>query len=281
MKILETPRDAMQGLTNFIPSNKKIDLLNAILKVGFDIVDIGSFVSPRAIPQFIDLRKVIDQLDFDSSTSDIFALVANTKGADDVFQYEQIRYIGYPFSNSATFLKKNINANFAIALETIDYIQNHCQKYNKEFFLYESMAFGNPYGDPDGIDEVYKWTKQFSAMGIKTISLSDIIGVASPPQIADAYSVLTNDFPDIEFGIHLHISGSNYYDKIDAAYKNGCKIFEGVLNGLGGCPMTGYEMLGNLPTYYLLEYAKKNNIELRINQDKLVETMEIYNLVLA
>ncbi len=249
--------------------------------MGFDIVDIGSFVSPKAIPQFIDLKKVIDKLDFDNSTSDIFALVANTKGADDVFQYEQIKYIGYPFSTSATFLKKNINANFEQALETIDYIQNLCQKYNKKFLLYESMAFGNPYGDPDGFDEIYKWTKQFSEMGIKTISLSDIIGVATPLQIAEAYSVLTNDFPDIEFGMHLHISGSDYYDKIDAAWKNGCKIFEGVLNGLGGCPMTGYEMLGNLPTHYLLEYAKKNNIELRIKQDKIVEAMEVYNLVLA
>lgn len=143
------------------------------------------------------------------------------------------------------------------------------------------MAFGNPYGDPDGFDEIYRWTKQFVDMGIKNISLSDIIGVSNPSQIGETYKLLTSDFPDIEFGIHLHISGADYYNKIDAAWKNGCQIYEGVLNGMGGCPMTGYEMLGNLPTYYLLEFAKKNNIELRINEDKLVEAMEVYNLVLA
>jgi hydroxymethylglutaryl-CoA lyase len=265
MKILETPRDAMQGLENYIPWRRKVELLNAILSVGFDIVDIGSFVSPKAIPQFIDMKKVIEKLDFDHTTSDIFALVANKQGADDVFQYEQIKYIGYPFSGSATFLKKNINADFTLALDTIDYIQNLCVKHNKKFLLYESMAFGNPYGDPDGLKMIIYWTQQFSEMGIQTISLSDIIGVAKPNQIAEAYKVLTAEYSDIEFGIHLHVKGDDWYNKVDAAWKNGCTIFEGVITGQGGCPMTGYELLGNLPTGNIIDFAKRNNISHQID----------------
>ncbi len=269
MKILETPRDAMQGFSHFIPTDKKTKLINAILKVGFDIVDIGSFVSPKVIPQFADFNQVIDRLDYDNSKSDIFVLVANINGANEAFQFEQIKYIGFPFSTSATFLKKNINADFTKALGIIDHIQNLCQKSDKKLMLYEAMAFGNPYDDPDNLEEIYKWTKHFSEMGIRTISLSDIIGVATPLQIAETYKVLTNDFPNIEFGIHLHIKKDDWYDKIDAAWENGCRIFDGVLNGMGGCPMTGYELLGNLSTLYLLDYATKNSSEININEDQL------------
>lgn len=275
MKILETPRDAMQGLKNYIPWRRKVELLNSVLAVGFDIVDIGSFVSPKAIPQFIDMKKVIDKLDFDNTRSEIFALVANKQGADDVFQYEQVDYIGYPFSGSATFLKKNINADFELALETIGYIQNLCLKHNKKFLLYESMAFGNPYGDPEGMDEILKWTKQFVEMDIKYISLSDIIGVSKPEQIAEAYKSVTSEFSAVNFGIHLHIKGDDWYDKIDAAWKNGCTIFEGVMTGLGGCPMTGYELLGNLPTGNIIDFAKRNNIPHHIDESLFIEARSL------
>jgi hydroxymethylglutaryl-CoA lyase len=266
MKILETPRDAMQGLVDFIPTDKKTELINAILRVGFDIVDIGSFVPSKVIPQFSDLKQIIKKLDYAGSKSEIFTLVVNKKGAREAIHFEEINYLGYPFSTSAIFLKKNINSDFSKAIDTIDHIQNLCFNSGKKFLLYESMAFSNPYGDPSGIDEIYKWTKQFSEMGIQTISLSDIIGEASPLQIAETYKILTHDFPGIDFGIHLHIKNDAWYDKIDAAWQNGCQIFDGVLNGKGGCPMTGYEMLGNLPTMNLLEYAKKNSIHTQIDE---------------
>jgi len=280
IKILETPRDAMQGLVDYIPWRRKVELLNAILAVGFDIVDIGSFVSPKAIPQFIDMKKVIEKLDFDNTISDIFALVANKQGADDVFQYEQIKYIGYPFSGSATFLKKNINADFELALDTIDYIQNLCMKHNKKFLLYESMAFGNPYGDPSGMDEIYKWTKHFVDMGIKNISLSDIIGIAIPELIGNVYKNLNSEFPDIEFGIHLHVKDDGI-EKIEAAWENGCTIFEGVMSGLGGCPMTGYELLGNLPTHNIIDFANRNNIPTNIDNKLYAEAQSIGQKVLT
>ena len=275
MKILETPRDAIQGLHTFIPTAKKIETLNAILQVGYDIVDVGSFVSDKAIPQFRDMREVIEKIDISNSKSGIFILVANRKGGEIASSFEQVDIIGFPFSTSPTFLKRNINSDFEKSEKIIDRLQNIAVKTNKKLFIYLSMAFGNPYGDPETPELVYKWTENLISKGINTISLSDITGVATSEQITEMYSTLTSDFPTTEFGIHLHVKGDDWYDKIDAAYKNGCVIFDGVINGLGGCPMTGYELLGNLPTGNLIEYAQKNNIPVKIDMEQFKKAKDL------
>jgi hydroxymethylglutaryl-CoA lyase len=275
MKILETPRDAIQGLNTFIPTTKKIETLNALLKVGFDIVDVGSFVSDKAIPQFRDMREVLEKIDLSDSKSDIFILVANGKGGEIASSFEKIDIIGFPFSTSPTFLKRNINSGFEKSEKIIDRLLDIAVKTDKKLFIYLSMAFGNPYGDSDSPDLIYEWTEKLVSKGISSISLSDITGVATPDQITEIYSNLTTDFPGTEFGIHLHVKGDDWYSKIDAAYKNGCKVFDGVINGLGGCPMTGYELLGNLPTGNLIEYAQKNNIPVKIDMEKFKKAREL------
>ena len=275
MKILETPRDAIQGLRTFIPTHKKIETLNAILNVGYDIVDIGSFVSDKAIPQFRDMREVIDGIDIPPSKPEIFILTANSRGGETASFFDRIDTIGFPFSTSPTFLKRNINSDLEKAEQVVDDLQNLSLKRGKKLFIYLSMAFGNPYGDPDSPELIYKWTEKLVSKGINTISLSDITGVATPDQISAIYSALTNEFPDTEFGIHLHVKGGDWYEKIDAAFKNGCKLFDGVINGLGGCPMTGYELLGNLPTGNLIEYARKNNIPLKIDMEQFKKAREL------
>jgi len=275
MKILETPRDALQGLSDFIPTDKKIESLNEILKVGFDIVDIGSFVSGKAIPQFSDMIEVIEGIDISESKSDIFILAANRKGGEIAAGFEQVDIIGFPFSTSPEFLKRNINSDFEKSERIIDQLQNIAVKTNKKLFIYLSMAFGNPYGDSDSPDLIYEWTEKLILKGINTIGLSDITGVSTPAMIAEIYSTLTRDFPGTEFGIHLHIRGDNWYDKIDAAYSNGCTIFDGVINGLGGCPMTGYDLLGNLPTGNLVEYANRNDIPLSVDTEQFEKAKKI------
>lgn len=271
LKILETPRDAIQGLKNIIPLSKKVELINALLQVGFDIIDIGSFVSSKAIPQLGDTEDVIKKIDISATKSKLFVLTANKKGGEKAAQFEQISYIGFPFSISPVFLKRNINSDFNKALKTIDELQNICLKSKKKLIVYLSMAFGNPYGDPSGKEIILHWTEILSSKGIETISLSDIIGVATPEMINDTYASLSKEFSGIEFGLHLHIKKDDWYDKIDAAYKNGCKLFDGVINGIGGCPMTGYELLGNMPTGNILDYAQTNNISLAINKKKFIE----------
>lgn len=267
-KILETPRDAMQGLERFIPTKDKITLINSILKVGFDIVDIGSFVSPKTIPQMADTAEVINNIDLSTTKSKIFALVASTRGGQDAAKYEAIDFIGFPFSTSYTFLKRNINSDFRKAEATIDELQNICIKSGKKLLLYFSMAFGNPYNDSDDTGLLLDWTEKFKKKGIDYLSLSDITSVATPGAISNTYKILTDNYPEINFGLHLHIkAGENGYRKIESAYKNGCSVFEGVINGLGGCPMTGYEMIGNLTTGTIVDFANKNNIETGVNPE--------------
>jgi hydroxymethylglutaryl-CoA lyase len=280
IKILETPRDAMQGLHRFIPTDKKIALINALLKVGFDIIDIGSFVSSKAVPQMRDTAEVIEGIENHDSLSKLFVLVVNTKGAHTAASFEQISYIGFPFSPSPTFLKKNINADFDKAWKSITGINEICLKKNKTFMVYLSMAFGNPYGDSEDIELIYHWIEKLHQIGIKIISLSDIIGVATPGKIETVYSHITRQYKDIEFGVHLHIRQNDWYDKIDAAYRNGCRIFDGVINGLGGCPMTGYELLGNLPTSNILKWADKNEIHFQPNYNQYQIALTIANKIL-
>lgn len=268
LKILETFRDAVQGLDYFIPTNKKLELLNELLSVGFDIVDIGSFVSPKVIPQFSDMEEVLNNLEPTGSLSKLFVLTANIKGAQKALPYEQIEYLGFPFSTSETFLRKNIKQNFNESWQTINDIQNLCQKSGKKLIVYLAMAFGNPYNDPVNVDICLDWTSKLASIGVDFIYLSDIIGVSTPAQIGSYYINLTSTFKDISFGFHLHTDGINWYEKIDSAFQNNCSYFDGVISGLGGCPMTGYEMLSNLASSKILSYASKNQLDLNIDEEK-------------
>lgn len=281
IKILETPRDAMQGLHRIIPTRDKVKLITTLLKVGFDIIDIGSFVSKSRVPQMSDTAEILDQIDLSDSISKIFVLVVNQKGAESAAGFEQIHYIGFPFSTSPVFLKRNINSDTDKAWKTINEIQNICIRSDKHFMVYLSMAFGNPYGDPEGIELISHWTEKLNELGIRIISLSDIIGTATPESIEAIYSMLTVNFPEIEFGIHLHIKGNDGYNKIEAAYKSHCSIFDGVINGMGGCPMTGYELLGNLPTRSMIDFALNNRIKVNINRSMFFEAFNLANQILV
>jgi len=281
MKILETPRDAIQGLMEFIPTHEKVELNNALLQVGFDILDVGSFVSGKAIPQMADTADVIEQIDVSTSGTKLFVLVANLNGAKRAAETERIDYLGFPFSTSETFLMKNINSGFEKGWRLVNEMQALCVTSNKNLMVYLAMAYGNPYGDPVSVEIVHEFVDKLSSIGIKTISLSDIIGVASPEMIGQVYALLTEKYPQIKFGIHLHIKKNDWFEKIEKAYQNGCEIFDGVINGFGGCPMTGYEMLGNLPTGNIIEFAKSKGIELAIDDAKFQEAKMLANSILS
>ena len=281
IKILETPRDAMQGIDKFIPTTQKVRLINALLKVGFDIVDVGSFVSERAIPQLVDMEEVLQQIDDPVSPTKILVLVANEKGAKNAISFDKVDILGFPFSTSKTFLRKNINASFDKGWNLIESIMELAEPQNKILLVYLSMAFGNPYGDPVNVEIIHEFTDKLNRMGIRNISLSDIIGNANPEFIAKTYRLLTSHYPKIEFGIHLHIKHDEWEDKVEAAYQNGCELFEGVINGLGGCPMTGYEMFGNLPTTHIINFASARGLELSIQNEKFEYAYQIANRIFS
>lgn len=268
VNITECPRDAMQGISQFIPTEMKITYLNQLLKVGFDKLDFGSFVSPRAVPQLKDTGQVIEQLDLSKTKTKLLAIVANTVGGEIASQYEQISLLGFPFSISPTFLQKNINSNLAKALITANKLHNICINSNKELLVYISSAFGNPYGDKWSMEIIEEWVDVFSKLGIKHIWLADTTGESVTDDITSIFSLLIPKYPHIDFGFHLHTSYETWYEKVDAAYKNGCRNFDTVMNGLGGCPFTGKKMIANLRTDLLFEYCKKNEVAFDINMDE-------------
>ncbi len=269
IKIIETVRDGFQGLKTLIPTAKKAAYINALLKVGFDAIDVGSFVSEKAVPQMADTAEVIDSLDLANTKSRLMVLVANQKGAEKAASIEQIDQIIYPFSISPTFLQKNINADFKKSEVVLDDIIKICENNNKEPIIYLAMAFGNPYGDAWSLDIIHKWVDKLVQKGIKTIPLSDITGESTAQKIRAVYSFLIPEYSQIEFGFHLHSKHDNWIEKIEAAYESGCRRFDSVLGGLGGCPMTGYELLSNLDTNNLLSYLDMNSIEAEINREQL------------
>ncbi len=275
LKIIETPRDAMQGIKEFIPTEKKIAYINALLEVGFDTLDFGSFVSPRAIPQLRDTAQVIEGLDLSKSTTKLLAIIPNLRGAQIAEPFNQISYLGYPFSISNTFLQLNINSNTGTAFVETDKILNLCQKTGKELVVYISMAFGNPYGDLWSPEIVYEWTRRLSQIGVKIIALSDTTGVGNHETISKSFQAVVNEFPDIEFGAHLHTHPENCIENIKAAFDNGCLRFDTAINGLGGCPMSKKKMIGNLKTRDLLEFIKTQNIETKINLDALNKALTL------
>lgn len=269
MKIIECPRDAMQGIKEIIPTEVKVKYLNSLLNIGFDTIDFGSFVSPKAIPQMHDTANVLKQLNISTSSSKLLAIIANIRGAQDACCFDEINYLGFPFSISETFQQRNTNSSISESLIRIDEIQNLCVKYNKELVIYISMAFGNPYGDKWNSDIVIEWTKKLNQLGIKIIALSDTIGVSNHENISYLFSNIIPEFKHIEIGAHLHTTKDKALEKIDAAYKSGCNRFDVAIHGFGGCPMAKDDLTGNLATEDLENYLVNNNINHQLNIDLL------------
>lgn len=281
MKIIECPRDAMQGLHEFIPTDEKTVYINDLLKVGFDTIDFGSFVSPKAIPQMRDTADVLNGLELSSSKSKLLAIVANTRGAEDAVKFEEIMYLGFPFSISETFQQRNTNKSITEALNTLDEIQSLCVKNDKQLVSYISMGFGNPYNDPYSADIVAKFTTILAAMDIKIISLADTIGVSDKENISYLYSNLIKEYPKIEFGAHLHSNPNTSVDKLRAAYEAGCRRFDGALNGYGGCPMAKDELVGNIATEVMISYFETENLDLGINSEALAQALRSASALFA
>ena len=248
VKIIECPRDAMQGLHEFIPTEVKAAYLNGLLSVGFDTLDFGSFVSPKAIPQMRDTAQVLERLRLDDTETRLLAIVANLRGANDAARFEQIDYLGYPFSISETFQMRNTNATIEESTARVEQIQEICVRTGKEMVVYISMGFGNPYGDPWNADIVREWTERLAGLDIRIFQLSDTIGVSTPESIRYLYESLIPAYPNLEIGAHLHTTPTTWREKMEAAYESGCRRFDGAIRGFGGCPMAKDDLTGNMPT---------------------------------
>jgi len=275
MKIIECPRDAMQGLEEFIPTEKKVAYINQLLKVGFDTIDFGSFVSPKAIPQMRDTIEVLKGLELSSTTSKLLAIVANTRGAEDASRFEEISYFGFPLSISETFQQRNTNKSISEAITSLSEIQEICEKTNKILVTYISMGFGNPYGDAYDLGVVGKFVDLLHSMKVRIVSLADTIGVADPGQIEYLFSTLTGAYPSIEFGAHLHSSPSKAEARIRAAYQAGCQRFDGALKGYGGCPMAEDKLVGNLATETILSWLENQGDLPGLNQEELQKSLRL------
>ena len=254
VKVIECPRDAMQGIKEFIPTDKKVQYIQSLLRVGFDTIDFGSFVSAKAIPQMQDTAEVLAKLDLSQTQSKLLAIIANTQGAENASIHPEIKYLGFPFSISENFQMRNTHKTIAESLLTLQEILNIADKTNKEVVTYISMGFGNPYGDPWNVDIVGEWTEKLANMGVKILSLSDTVGSSTPEVIDYLFSNLIPKYPNVEFGAHLHTTPEKWFEKIDAAYKAGCRRFDGAIQGFGGCPMAKDDLTGNMPTEKMLSY---------------------------
>jgi hydroxymethylglutaryl-CoA lyase len=260
VKLIECPRDAMQGIKDFIPTDKKVQYIQALLRVGFDTIDFGSFVSPKAIPQMVDTSEVLSKLDLTNTQSKLLAIIANTRGAKDAARYAQIDYLGFPFSISENFQMRNTHKTIAQSVETLNDILEIADVSRKMVVVYISMGFGNPYGDPWNVEIVGEWTEKLAKMGVRILSLSDTIGSSDPENIDYLFSNLIPKYPHIEFGAHLHTTPSTWFEKIDSAYNAGCRRFDGAIQGFGGCPMAKDELTGNMPTEKMLSYFTQKKV---------------------
>lgn len=269
IKLIECPRDAMQGWKHFIPTEKKIEYINALLRVGFDTIDFGSFVSPKAIPQMADTADVIKGLDSSSAKSKLLAIVANTRGAHDAVQFDEIDYLGFPFSISPTFQMRNTNSTIEASLERVEEIQNLCKKNSKQLVIYISMGFGNPYGDDYNEEIVMQWVDKMVSMDIQIISMADTVGLAPAEQVSSIIKTLIPKYPLTEIGVHLHSTAANWKQKTDAALEAGCYRFDGALKGIGGCPMADDELVGNMNTELMLPYFQQLSRIKNIDMDAL------------
>jgi hydroxymethylglutaryl-CoA lyase len=275
VKLIECPRDAMQGWKNFIPTEKKVAYINSLLKVGFDTIDFGSFVSPKAIPQMADTRDVIAQLQISNSNTKLLAIIANLRGAEEAAAFDEITYLGFPFSVSETFQQRNTNSSIEQSLTRVEEIQNLCMKTGKQLVIYISMGFGNPYGDPYDEEIVFEWVNRLVAMEIGIISLADTVGLATPEQVFDMTSYLVESLPGIETGVHLHSTLHNWEEKLAAAVRAGCNRFDGALKGIGGCPMADDELVGNMNTELMIPYLDDKGLLPELNFDALQESLRM------
>ncbi len=275
IKLIECPRDAMQGIKTFIPTSKKIKYLNALLKVGFDTIDFGSFVSEKAIPQMKDTHTVIQEIDYKDSFSKLLAIVANKRGANDACKYEQIGYLGYPFSVSETFQLQNTNSTISESFQRVKDIQNICQENNKKLVVYLSMGFGNPYGDTYNESIIEKWIQRLSELGVAIFSISDTVGIATPEIISSVLKKTIPKFPEYEIGVHLHTAPHNWRGKLDAAYDSGCRRFDTAILGYGGCPMAQDKLIGNMPTESFINHFGSQNMGANFNMDAFENSMRI------
>ncbi len=265
VKIIECPRDAMQGIKTFIPTEEKVRYIQALLGCGFDTVDFGSFVSPKAIPQMVDTAEVLEQLDLSDTKSKLLAIVANVRGATDASKYKEIDYLGFPFSISENFQMRNTHKTIAQSVETLQEIFQIAEASGKEVVTYISMGFGNPYGDPWNVEIVGEWTERLAQMGARILSLSDTVGTSTPEVIEYLFSGLIPKYPEIEFGAHLHTTPSKWHEKVDTAFKAGCRRFDGAVQGFGGCPMAKDELTGNMPTEKMLSYFNTEKVDSGVN----------------
>jgi len=254
VKIIECPRDAMQGIKEWIPTEAKVQYIQSLLRCGFDTIDVGSFVSPKAIPQMKDSAEVLHSLDLSKTDSKLLTIVANLRGAQDAVQHEMVDYLGYPFSISENFQMRNTHKTIDQSVDLLKDIIELAFAKGKELVVYISMGFGNPYGDPWNVEIVGEWTEKLNAMGVKILSLSDTVGTSNPENINYLFSNLIPKYPGIEFGAHLHTTPTSWHEKVDAAYKAGCRRFDGAIQGFGGCPMAKDELTGNMPTEKLISY---------------------------
>jgi hydroxymethylglutaryl-CoA lyase len=281
VKLIECPRDAMQGIKDWIPTHKKVEYIQSLLGCGFDTIDFGSFVSPKAIPQMVDTTKVLSGLDLSSTTTKLLAIVANVRGAQAAVAHPEITYLGYPFSISENFQMRNTHKTIAQSIATLSEILALAAASNKQVVTYLSMGFGNPYGDPWNVDIVGQWAQKLSQMGVTILSLSDTVGTSTPESISYLFSNLIPKYPNIEFGAHLHTTPSAWHEKVDAAYKAGCRRFDGAIQGFGGCPMAKDELTGNMPTEKMLSYftsqKAKTNIRTMSFESAHNKASDIFN----
>ena len=276
--IIECPRDAMQGIKEFIPTKNKIEYINQLLKVGFDTIDFGSFVSPKAIPQLKDTAEVLEGLNLSSTSSKLLSIIANTRGANDACNFEEINYLGFPLSVSEQFQNRNTNKSIIESLNIVEEIQNLSVKNNKKLVVYLSMAFGNPYGENYHPNIVAELTEKLHQLDVGIVALSDTIGVSDPINIAPLFSTLIKEYPTIEFGAHFHTTPDKWEEKVDSAYQNGCRRFDTAIKGFGGCPMAKDDLTGNMPTEKLITYFTE---DLKLNKDEFEKSLELSNSIFA
>jgi hydroxymethylglutaryl-CoA lyase len=275
VRISESPRDAMQGLSSFIPTAEKLSYLQALLEVGFHTLDAGSFVSPKAIPQMRDTGEVIDGLDRSGSESRILVVVGNLRGAEAAINHANVDTVGFPFSISETFLRNNINSDIQRSCNLISQLAPLCRNTGRELVIYLSMAFGNPYGDDWSIDLLIDWIGRLRQSGVKEFALSDTIGISTAKSIDQVYASLIPAFPELNFSLHLHTLPGDGIEKLDAAYSRGCRAFDGVMNGLGGCPMTGHSLVSNVSTGLLISFLESRGIDCGINKEAYNRAFEL------
>lgn len=276
--MIECPRDAMQGLHDFIPTEKKASYINALLKVGFDTIDFGSFVSPKTIPQLRDTKEVLSLLNLTNTKSKLLAIIANVRGAEEAATFDEITYLGFPFSISEEFQKRNTNSTIEESLKRVEEIQKICVQKKKQLVIYISMGFGNPYGEPWNADIVMRWVKKLSGLGIGIMALADTIGVSNPENITHLFTHLIPECKEIEFGAHLHSNPANWKEKIEASYKSGCHRFDSAMKGIGGCPMASDDLVGNIATENMVDFFERQNIALNLDKDAFSLAMNLANV---